>query len=213
MEMIRNIVYDVGYVLVSYTWRQDFKVFGYDDAGVRRLSDLLFGSRDPESIRSYWEMYDRNEVTDRQIEEYCYEHFPEDRQALEWFFRDPSVWCVYLHDLADTIIRMKKKGYRTYLLSNYPERLWKLHIGGAPFRDLLDGMVVSWEERTGKPDEKFYRTLLKRYSLKPEECLFLDDRKDNTQAAERLGFHTITVDTPEERQKAVAYLDNLPPIG
>ena len=33
--MIRNIVYDVGYVLVSYTWREDFKGFGYDEAGFR----------------------------------------------------------------------------------------------------------------------------------------------------------------------------------
>ena len=50
--MMRNIVYDVGYVLVSYTWREDFKRFGYDEVGVRRLSEQLFGSKDPKSIRT-----------------------------------------------------------------------------------------------------------------------------------------------------------------
>lgn len=211
--MIRNIVYDVGYVLISYTWRNDFRIFGYDDAGVKRLSDQLFSSKDPESIRTYWEKYDMNEITDAQIEEYCYSHFPEDRKALEWFFRDPTVWCSYMTDIAGTIAAMKKKGYRTYLLSNYPKRLWDLHVGKAPFLDFLDGMVVSCDEGFGKPEERFYRVLLDRYDLKAEECLFLDDRKDNTDAADRLGFHTITLDSAGQREKAVRFLESLPPVA
>lgn len=210
--MIRNIIYDVGYVLCSYTWREDFRCFGYDEEGVKRLASGLFDSKTPGNIRTYWEMYDRREVTDQQIEEYCYSHFPEDRRVLEWFFEDPSIWCVYLHDLADTIPQVKKKGYRTYLLSNYPERLWDLHIGKAPFRDFLDGMTVSWQEGIGKPDMAFYKTLLERYSLLPEECLFMDDRAENTEAARRLGISTITVDTPAARRKAVSVLDSLPEL-
>ncbi len=143
--MIRNIVYDVGYVLVSYTWREDFKGFGYDEAGVRRLSEQLFGSKDPKSIRTYWEKYDLNEISDEEIEEYCYSHFPQDTRALKWFFRDPSVWSVCLSDIADTIPVMKKKGYGVYLLSNYPERLWKCQVESAPFMTDVDGAVVSWE--------------------------------------------------------------------
>lgn len=210
--MIQNIIYDVGYVLVTYTWRQSFKRFGYDDAGVRRLSDRLFGSRDPESVRTYWEKYDMNEISDQEIEEYCYSHFPDDRQALEWFFKDPSVWGEYLNDLADTVSRMKGKGYGTYLLSNYPKRLWQCHLDNAPFMKYLDGAVVSWQEGCGKPDEQFYRILLERYSLDPDQCLFLDDRPDNTAEAEKLGIHTITLDTPRQRAKAVSYLDSLPDL-
>ena len=189
--MIRNIVYDVGYVLVSYTWREDFKGFGYDEAGVRRLSEQLFGSRDPKSIRTYWEKYDLNEISDEEIEEYCYSHFPQDTRALKWFFRDPSVWSVCLSDIADT----------------------KCQVESAPFMTDVDGAVVSWEEGCGKPSERFYRTLFERYGLKPEECLFLDDRKDNTDAAGKLGMNAITLSSPEMRLRAIAELEQLPDLA
>lgn len=211
-NMIRNIVYDVGYVLVGYSWREKFLDFGYDEEGVRRLADKLFSSRDPESIRPFWEKYDMNEVTDREMEDYCFSHFPEDKEALTWFFKDPSVWCVYLEDIADTVKVMKEKGYHTYLLSNYPERLWKCHIGQAPFTGYLDGQTVSWEEGIGKPDERFYKVLLDRYQLKAEECLFLDDRKANTDAAAKLGFQTMTLDSPKKRAQAAGYLRSLPKL-
>lgn len=213
VEMIRNIVYDVGYVLVSYTWREKFRSMGYDDDGIARLASGLFGGRKEGDIKSFWEKYDMNEVTDTEIKDFCLEHFPEDREAVEWFFEDPGVWCRYLDDLADTIEPMKKKGYGVYLLSNYPKRLWDLHIGRAPFKGIMDGMVVSCDEGFGKPDEKFYQVLLDRYGLKAEECLFLDDRKDNTEAADRLGFHTITLSSPDKRQEAVSYLESLPEIS
>ena len=210
--MIRNIVYDVGYVLVNYSWKQKFREFGYDEEGVSRLSEQLFGSRDPESIRTYWEKYDMNEITDQEIEAYCYTHFPADRKALEWFFAVPSEWCVYMSDLADTIGRMKKKGYHIYLLSNYPERLWREHLKNAPFRQDLDGAVVSWQERCGKPEKRFYRALFDRYGLLPDECLFLDDRRDNTEAAEQLGMQSITLDSESQRRRAVQLLDGLPEL-
>ena len=114
--------------------------------------------------------------------------------------------------MADLIKPLKEKGYRVYLLSNYPKTLWKQHVCTRDFYPLLDGETVSWKEHFGKPDEKFFGILLERYGLKAEECLFLDDRADNTQAAEALGFHTITLDSPKAREEAAKYLTELPRI-
>ena len=41
-----------------------------------------------------------------------------------------------------------------------------------------------------KPDEKIYTTLLERYDLKAEECLFIDDRQNNLDTAKRLHMDT-----------------------
>ena len=49
----------------------------------------------------------------------------------------------------------------------------------------------SYQERSCKPEEKIYRTLLERYSLVPEETVFLDDNPDNVAEADRLGIHGI----------------------
>ena len=77
----------------------------------------------------------------------------------------------------------------------------------------VDGAVVSWEEGCGKPSERFYRILFERYGLKPEECLFLDDRKDNTDAAGKLGMNAITLSSPEMRRRAIAELEQLPDLA
>ena len=42
------------------------------------------------------------------------------------------------------------------------------------------------------------------------DIVFLDDREDNTQAAEAAGFHTNTLNSPGKREEAVRYLTALP---
>ena len=209
--MIRNIVFDVGYVLLNYTWKDKFREW-YDEEGVARLARTLFGEGVPDSERGLWIRYDNDLITDEEIRSTCLARLPDDRKALEWFFDNTDSWSVVLHDMADLIKPLKEKGYRVYLLSNYPKTLWMHHVCRRDFYPLLDGETVSWQEHFGKPDEKFFRILLDRYDLKPEECLFLDDRADNTQAAEALGLHTITLDSPKAREEAVKYLTDLPLI-
>ncbi|MBQ2392554.1 MAG: HAD-IA family hydrolase, partial [Alistipes sp.] len=55
-----------------------------------------------------------------------------------------------------------------------------------------DGEVVSCEEGVCKPEREIYQLLLSRYGLNPSETLFIDDRQENIEAAERegiVGFH------------------------
>ena len=52
----------------------------------------------------------------------------------------------------------------------------------------FDGGVASCEVHINKPDPKIYKALLDKYSLKAEECVFIDDRLENVQAAFALGF-------------------------
>ena len=60
-----------------------------------------------------------------------------------------------------------------------------------PFTESVDGMVVSAKEYKVKPDPDIYRILLERYDLKPEECVFIDDRAENIEAAKILNFNAI----------------------
>jgi HAD superfamily hydrolase (TIGR01509 family) len=47
----------------------------------------------------------------------------------------------------------------------------------------FDGEVVSCEEHVVKPNAEIYNILTSRYALNPEETLFIDDRKENVEAA------------------------------
>lgn len=51
-----------------------------------------------------------------------------------------------------------------------------------------------------KPDKEIYNLLMNRYQLNPQECVFLDDLKDNIKTAKELGMHTVLFTTKEEAQ-------------
>ena len=50
------------------------------------------------------------------------------------------------------------------------------------------GGVASCEVHINKPDARIYQALLDKYSLKADECVFIDDNLANVQAAFALGF-------------------------
>ena len=211
--MIRNVICDVGYVLIGYSWKEQFLRFGFSQEEVARLAGAMFGEGVPDGSRPLWEKYDCGEVTDEEIRAECLARYPEYRKALEWFFDNPSDWAEVLPDMADLIPLLKEKGYRVYLLSNYPDRLWACHVAGQPFYRWTDGETVSYAERCQKPEERFFRILLDRYHLRPEECLFLDDRAGNTRQAEALGIRTITLDSPAARREAAKKLREMEPVS
>jgi 2-haloacid dehalogenase len=63
---------------------------------------------------------------------------------------------------------------------------------------MLTGIVLSGEEKVCKPDPKIYKILLDRYQLCPEESIFIDDRQDNLETAQKLGIETILFKTAEQ---------------
>ena len=54
-------------------------------------------------------------------------------------------------------------------------------------------MVVSYQIHIAKPDKKIYEYLLNKYNLIAQECIFFDDRPDNTKAARQMGIEAVTV--------------------
>jgi HAD superfamily hydrolase (TIGR01509 family) len=64
----------------------------------------------------------------------------------------------------------------------------------------FDGEVVSCEEHVVKPDAEIYRRLVERYGLDVSETLFVDDRKENVEAARNEGWEGFNFNprNPEE---------------
>ena len=58
----------------------------------------------------------------------------------------------------------------------------------------FDGIMVSSSVHLIKPDTRIYELLCNTYSLKPEECIFIDDRPENVEAAEAVGMKGIIFD-------------------
>lgn len=96
----------------------------------------------------------------------------------------------------------EKKYYQLILLSNTNELHINWVIENIPFYEdfitCFDAIYFSHEINFRKPDAEIYEFILEKHDLKPEECLFIDDTKANTQAASALGIHTWNIDPAME---------------
>ena len=86
----------------------------------------------------------------------------------------------------------KAKGHKIFILSNWDSNSFELLKQRCPsFFALFDGIVISGDVRAIKPDPAIYQHLLDTYSLKADECAFIDDLEENIKAAEQLGIFGI----------------------
>ena len=59
------------------------------------------------------------------------------------------------------------------------------------FLQYMDGTVFSYQYQIIKPDVRIYEQLLKNYDLRAEECVFIDDKAENVEAAKAAGYQGI----------------------
>ena len=189
--MRKNLIFDVGDVLLGYRWKEMLMEHGLDEERTKRVAHKMFNS-------PYWPMLDLAYFPIDEIIGGFRTAFPEEADDIEWFIthgefmhvRRPKVW--------EKVHELKEKGYNIYLLSNYSEELFRKHTSDASFMKDIDGGIVSYMVHCIKPDYRIYRLLMEKYSLKPEECIFFDDRADNVKAANDLGIDGRQVESEDQ---------------
>lgn len=83
---------------------------------------------------------------------------------------------------------LKKRGFKLYYLSNFPLDIFDEVRSGYYFFKYFEGGLISAEAKISKPDARIYDILLKKYSLIPGECLFIDDLEANVNSARAFGM-------------------------
>lgn len=183
---MQNIIFDVGDVLLEYRWK-DMLVedYGMTEERAVQIGKSMFD--DP-----LWSGLDLGNPLEETICRYE-KKYPEYAKEIRWFLTHGEKMHVKRPEVWEKVHELKKAGYGIYLLSNYSEDLFNKHTKGASFLDDIDGKVVSYEIQKIKPDPQIYLYLLEKYQLNAEECLFFDDREQNTEGAEKVGIPAITV--------------------
>lgn len=199
---LRNLVFDVGHVLLQYRWVEMFMDYGLSEANSRRIGEEMF------SNPIWTDKFDRGIWgPDRMVEEYA-RYLPEsDVTYIRKFMTDARMMRGEDRtEIWEAIRKLREKGYRTYILSNYSEYLFTLHTEDAPFMDFMDGVVVSYEPKVIKPEREIYEYLMNKYDLKFEECIFFDDRLENIQKGHELGMDGVWVTSREMLADTLEFL-------
>ena len=66
------------------------------------------------------------------------------------------------------------------------------------FKNCFDQFYLSHEIQLRKPDTSIYEFVLEENKLQASACIFIDDTKENTEAAAQLGIHTWNNNPKEE---------------
>lgn len=179
--MIKNIIFDLGGVVIG----RDYALRG------DRLKSFRF--LQGEDFPQFWKDFDNGDASQQQVAEAISEI--EGCSVAEADEMITYVRGLYneFPDTVELIKRLSREGYGLYVLSNMPLEFYNYIKSFEVFR-YFDGVAISSIEKMSKPDPRFFRLLLDRYGLLPEESLFVDDKIMNVTAAARLGLHTCLFD-------------------
>lgn len=192
--MIRNIVFDIGNVLVDYRWREFITECGFEGETAERLGRAMM-------LSPVWQEMDRGVWTDKELLQGFIGNDPELEAQIRRVYSDIGTIVRQIPGSMEWIRSLKQEGYGTYYLSNYSEKARRETAAELTFMEELDGGIMSYEVRLIKPDPAIYGLLFARYGLKPEESVFLDDSKANIEEAKALGMYGILVDSQEQAMK------------
>lgn len=188
--MIRNIVFDLGGVLVNWDPIHLYrKIFDDESKAVEFLQRVCTYEWNLEQDRGR----SLKEATESKVRE-----FPEFESEIrayygrwtEMFYGTIEENVDLLHDF------LGKDTHQVFALTNWSRETFPVAQELFPFFRNFDGAVVSGEVGIIKPDPDIYQLLLERYNLNPEESVFIDDRKENVEAAKALNFHGIHYQSP-----------------
>lgn len=181
--MIKNVIFDLGNVIIKGTHSSIIKEFARNDEEKKFIEEIFLKA--PE-----WNLLDTGIITNNEaiieIQKRTDKKFHNliETSLHEWYKK------IYINeDIVNIARKLKLQEYNIYILSNMAEATY-LYIREDDFFKLCDGIVISAYENVKKPDIKIFKTLLERYNINAEECLFIDDDDTNRSyvTANKLGI-------------------------
>lgn len=197
--MIRNVIFDIGNVLVDFRWKEYLIDKGFSADMIKRIVKASVAS-------PYWDEFDKGALSEE--------------ETMRLFISCDSEIEKELHEAYDSIVGMitrredaipwvkalKEAGYGVYYLSNFSKKAYDECYDTIDFLPYMDGGVLSYQEKVIKPDPAIYNILLERYGLTPSECVFIDDTEKNITSARELGFAGIVHTSYDDTSKQLADL-------
>ncbi len=184
--MIRNFIFDIGNVLLTFEPRQFLLQFTNDISQIEKFMSKVTGSK-------AWLKLDRGELSVENAKNLFLLKYPKQTELIKLFFEN---WFKIFEPIPKNIEilkDLKQNGYKVFALSNFIKESYQFVIQKFDFFSLFDGQVISWKEKYIKPEFEIYKILLRRYKLNSQECIFLDDHSSFLISAEKLGIHTLLI--------------------
>lgn len=144
-----------------------------------------FPNLNPEEICKPWNKADMGEVTSLDV--WAALGFQGDLEKIEQEYLD----TIELNDGFLGFIEAVRKKYKLAILSNDSSRWSKYLREKFNLNQYFDVISISGDLKIRKPDERIFRLTMEKLAVKPEECLYIDDRRGYLGGAGKVGMNTI----------------------
>ena len=192
--MTRNLVFDFGKVLVEYDFVDFFRRLIPD---ARRCMQLASIMTDDETLRRF----DREEKPIEELVKDLISENPAFEDEIRLFAeRYPEIITGEMPGMKELLARLKGEGFSLYGLSNWCSKVY-VTMRQYDIFQLMDGYVISSEEHLVKPEAGIYHRLYEKFGLKPEECIFADDKQENIEGARRTGMRGIVFENAAQYER------------
>lgn len=110
---------------------------------------------------------------------------------------------VFFTEMLEFNKKLRARGIKTAILSNILIFQAEVIREKEGYKD-FDAVILSYEEGLIKPEDlDFYHLAPKRLGVKPEECIFIDDKEENLPPAQSIGIKTVLFKDPQQAIKDV----------
>ncbi len=177
--MIKNIVFDMGKVLIHYDVPKYLAKAPKEYREV--LKQEVFSS-------VYWVMLDRGSIEAIEAKDAMKSRLP--KQCGIWVDEFVDHWHDELDINEEVEIlakEVKENGYKVYLLSNTSLKFHNFRKN-IPALKYFDKEFISADWKLLKPEPAIYAAFLKNFELKANECYFIDDNPLNIESALNAGM-------------------------
>ncbi|HKT74519.1 MAG TPA: HAD family phosphatase [Steroidobacteraceae bacterium] len=179
--MIRNIVFDVGWVFVHLNAKPLLDFLVAHEAAPRDLealaTDIVLADHETGRLPGHGLLERMAELAKQPVALDSLH-----RQWVDMFELQPA--------MVDLAHRLSGR-YRVYLLSNVGDLHWAHLSSEYRLHRIGHGVLPSYVAGFMKPHEGIYREAERRFGLEPAQTVFIDDRADNIDAARARGWHGI----------------------
>jgi putative hydrolase of the HAD superfamily len=194
--MIKNILFDLGNVLISFKPAEYFEKNKYPENIKNTILSDIFESNE-------WLLLDNGEISTSDAIEAISRRSSLNKNEIAHIFNLRTDLMFPLDTNVRLLPDLKKRGFRLYFLSNFPSDIFDEIRSGYYFFKYFDGGLISAVAKSSKPDVGIYKSFMEKYSLIANECLFIDDIEKNVKTAESLGMKGIATNGSLEISKEI----------
>ena len=179
--MIKNVVLDIGNVLVSFYPDIYISQFIMKKGEIDYFNHICFKSAE-------WKCGDLGTKTREEIINAICEKYPEDAENVRMIMENCDDMLRVSKKNTETVKKLKAAGIGVYYISNTNAHAFEFMTSTYEVFSHMDGGIASYIDGVLKPSADIFELFLSRYGKIAEECVFVDDVPANVDGAKAVGF-------------------------